>query len=126
MTTRRRIVPTSVEPIVAIEDTPGPNAGTDALVAHYKRLQERLATTAYDTAMWLCLWCGCDAERICSRPGTRGGQYIYCSTRCADAAAAYMRYCVARSRSGSGVPAVVEKEPSSWSPGQSAPARGDV
>ena len=69
-----------------LPDTPGPDADGAALATHYRRVQEFIATHAYDVFVRLCGWCLADAQEF-KRMDDPHSDFMYCSERCQQAAA---------------------------------------
>lgn len=78
--------------IKKLDNVPGPEASGDVLLAHYRRVQEVIATHSFDDVSYMCFWCAdTEAELTLAKAGQPRGQPMYCTARCRDAYAAYMQ-----------------------------------
>lgn len=66
-------------------DTPGPEAPSDALRAHFKEMGSRRACLTYEVARHLCLWCMADEGLPFAKVEHPRGNHQFCSKRCAEA-----------------------------------------
>ena len=80
-----------VDPILKLDNVPGPEAPPLELTEHYRRVQVVLACRRYNDVIAACHWC-CDMKEglAFSRPNSRGPR-MFCSRQCADAFEAYHR-----------------------------------
>lgn len=86
---QQRIVSGLEDPILKLDNVPGPKAPPLELTEHYLKVQVILACHRYDDVVAACHWC-CDMKEglAFSRFGSRGTR-MFCSRRCADALEAY-------------------------------------
>jgi hypothetical protein len=77
-------------PILKLADVPGPEADADVLNAHYRLVQNALATHRYDDVIQSCHWClDMEAGLAYSKTDEARGTRLFCSGRCANAYSAY-------------------------------------
>ena len=77
-------------PILKLDNVPGPETAPDELVKHYEKVQDIFACRNYDDVLAACHWC-CDMEAglAYTKPDEARGNRMFCSGRCASAHAAY-------------------------------------
>lgn len=79
--------------IKKLADVPGPEASGDVLLAHYRRVQEQIrAVHSYDDVAYICFWCAdSETDLVFAKTEQPRGRAVYCTARCRDAYAAYMK-----------------------------------
>ncbi len=108
--------------IEKLDNVPGPEASGDVLKAHYRRVQDIIATHCYDDVLCMCHWCaGIEAELAFTKTDQPRGTRQYCTARCANAYTAYTQKAVMQGKVVSPPPPGDDAEDDDPPPGTAKP-----